>query len=406
MIMEEINKSGLTLGEAQGLVDASIQDVKDGFVATGYYLWLIREERLWEEAGYNSFQEFLYCQYQKDKSWASRCIGLFEQFGKRVSFGELPVLAAPYRDYSVSQLIEMLSMAEDQREQVTPDMKVREIRELKPKREKKAGGQKETRPGEGDQLPGKISIEDYLAPVATVATDGQPDEEPDGGVACQGGLPRVLAGGQEGTSGGSGEKGKKNRLKGSGGKAQAGKPMAYDRNLLGQMISEAEYEMETLGEYWMMDLPECYTRKAMEIQAYKDLLAEQDAAEVAGPGLEEAPGQSQPQLPVLKNNDQRKEWLKDYKAWGLWYRDEHIDVNYYKFDFDNGSRLIVAEFPQRENDWSSDKYDRIYYHLVEKGKKKYRGEGIYDEKYQDSPTSETELVEYLKKIQKRERGKE
>lgn len=33
----------------------------------------------------------------------------------------------------------------------------------------------------------------------------------------------------------------------------------------------------------------------------------------------------QPELPKLKNNDQRKEWLNNYKDWGLWYRDENID---------------------------------------------------------------------------------
>lgn len=31
----------------------------------------------------------------------------------------------------------------------------------------------------------------------------------------------------------------------------------------------------------------------------------------------------QPPLPVMKNNDQRKEWLRKYKEWGLWYTDEH-----------------------------------------------------------------------------------
>ena len=50
---EEIKKSGLTFKEAKNLVDVSIRDVKDGFVATGYYLWIIREERLWEDDGYN-----------------------------------------------------------------------------------------------------------------------------------------------------------------------------------------------------------------------------------------------------------------------------------------------------------------------------------------------------------------
>ena len=29
----------------------------------------------------------------------------------------------------------------------------------------------------------------------------------------------------------------------------------------------------------------------------------------------------QPGLPIMKNNDQRKEWLRNYKIWGLWYTD-------------------------------------------------------------------------------------
>lgn len=54
----------------------------------------------------------------------------------------------------------------------------------------------------------------------------------------------------------------------------------------------------------------------------------------------------QPELPKLKNNDQRKEWLRNYKDWGLWYHDDRIDVNYYKYDFEDGSRLVVAEYPK------------------------------------------------------------
>lgn len=37
---------------------------------------------------------------------------------------------------------------------------------------------------------------------------------------------------------------------------------------------------------------------------------------------------TQPELPRLKNNEERKEWLENYQDWGLWYRDERIDVNY------------------------------------------------------------------------------
>lgn len=107
----------------------------------------------------------------------------------------------------------------------------------------------------------------------------------------------------------------------------------------------------------------------------------------------------QPDFPVLKNNDQRKEWLANYKVWGLWYTDDHIDVNYYKFDFLDGSRLVVAEYPQRYNYWDGKKKDECFYHLLEKSKKCYHG--TYDEKYRHSTDSETYLVEFLKNLQKK-----
>lgn len=46
----------------------------------------------------------------------------------------------------------------------------------------------------------------------------------------------------------------------------------------------------------------------------------------------------------MKNNTQRKEWLADYRSWGVWYADKHIGVVYYKYDFDNGAKLIVEEY--------------------------------------------------------------
>ena len=41
-------------------------------------------------------------------------------------------------------------------------------------------------------------------------------------------------------------------------------------------------------------------------------------------------GEKQPGLPVLKNNEQRRAWLRKYKEWGLWYEDENIGCKYYK----------------------------------------------------------------------------
>ena len=56
---------------------------------------------------------------------------------------------------------------------------------------------------------------------------------------------------------------------------------------------------------------------------------------------EEPEESEQPPLPEMRNNDQRKQWLREYKSWGLWYTDPHIGARYYKYDFNNGARLIA-----------------------------------------------------------------
>ena len=113
----------------------------------------------------------------------------------------------------------------------------------------------------------------------------------------------------------------------------------------------------------------------------------------------------QPGLPIMKNNDQRKEWLRNYKSWGLWYTDNHTGVKYYKCDFENGARLIVEEYekePLPENSWYVPE-EPYYMHLIG-GPEPDRKGGIpkwtYHSKYNKYPNSETELVEFLKEIQK------
>ena len=135
--MEEVKKTGLTFIDTRRLANISYKDIKNGFVGFGYYLKIIRDEKLWQGQGYDSFNEFLGDEYGKDKSWASRCINLYDKFGIPVEPGELPRLEDAYESYNVSQLIEMLPMDDGLREQVTPDMKIPDIRAMKPKRKKK-----------------------------------------------------------------------------------------------------------------------------------------------------------------------------------------------------------------------------------------------------------------------------
>ncbi len=150
--MDEM-KSGLTFEQAKGMADRAIRDVKNGIVSAGYALKAIRSERLWVEQGFTSFDDFMEHCYQKDKSWASNCIRVYEKFGELAGPEQEPRLQAKYQEYSAGGLIEMLSMPEELREQVTADMPVREIRELKREARKVATSEPETDP-EGEQLEG------------------------------------------------------------------------------------------------------------------------------------------------------------------------------------------------------------------------------------------------------------
>lgn len=167
--------------------------------------------------------------------------------------------------------------------------------------------------------------------------------------------------------------------------------MGYDRELLEGMIRTQEEQLEQLGPGWKEDMPTVYIRHCMMLQAYKLLLLTRN---------EEEPT-TQPELPHMKNNDQRKEWLRNYKPWGIWYRDEHIGSTFYKYDFECGARLVVEEFVSK---YDHGDFTHAKYHLIggpEPPKDSYRfSKWARHEEYNHYPNSDTELVEFLKYIQK------
>lgn len=112
-------------------------------------------------------------------------------------------------------------------------------------------------------------------------------------------------------------------------------------------------------------------------------------------------------LPEMKNNDQRKAWLRAYKDWGLWYEDKNIGVKYYKYDFQNGARLIAEEYapdPGEQKSWWVSRMTETYYMHLVGGPEPDRVGGVpkwtYHARYDKFPNSETELCEFLKGLQK------
>ena len=120
-------------------------------------------------------------------------------------------------------------------------------------------------------------------------------------------------------------------------------------------------------------------------------------------GFQEEDKPAQPGLPELKNNGQRKERLRKYQDWGIWYTDENIGCRYYKYDFDNGARLIAEEYSENG---PRGEYTVSFLHLVggpepPRHPKYGYGKWNWHKTYSRHPDSETELIEFLKEVQRR-----
>ena len=114
--------------QAKNFIATSIKDIARSFVKIGYYLKYIKEKELYKEDGYRDIWEFAFDTYGISRSTASRYIAINDRFSEH---GNSPVLAAAYQDYSKSKLQEMLYLTDEQIENVTPEMTVKEIREVR-----------------------------------------------------------------------------------------------------------------------------------------------------------------------------------------------------------------------------------------------------------------------------------
>lgn len=142
-------------GEVKEYIKGSLQKIQENFVAVGYWLKYVKANKMYVEDGYKSIEEFAQAVYQISKSTTYRLMEINTNFSKN---GNSPELAEEYRDFSKSQLQELLTLTDRQREEVTPEMTVDEIRQVK----------KENQPDDGmirtfaqEMLRGDIEKQDY-----------------------------------------------------------------------------------------------------------------------------------------------------------------------------------------------------------------------------------------------------
>lgn len=117
----------VSLEDAEVFIRSNLQSAVRSVIATGFYLKHIRDNELYLEAGYKNINEYAMDRFGLSASATSRYITRNTRFSRG---GNSPLIDDRFKDFSKSQLQEMLGMSDEQLEQVTPNMTVREIRSM------------------------------------------------------------------------------------------------------------------------------------------------------------------------------------------------------------------------------------------------------------------------------------
>ena len=122
------------------------------YIGIGFFLRKVRDNEMYLEDGYKDIHDFAINEFGMSKSTVNHCIRINEQFSID---GNSPGIDERYKDFSKSQLQEMLYIPVDKREDVTPDMTVKEIRSMK---EVPLDVEPEV---VDEQIPGQMNVYDY-----------------------------------------------------------------------------------------------------------------------------------------------------------------------------------------------------------------------------------------------------
>ena len=117
-----------------------------------------------------------------------------------------------------------------------------------------------------------------------------------------------------------------------------------DMDLLRSML---EKEKNTLEEMLKVneadphpDLKKMIRKKKLLVGALAGMLYDLDQPEL--PEKEDVA--EQPDLPVLKNNDQRKQFLEAFHEWPIWFEVPEAAEVYYRYDLEDGCSLVICEY--------------------------------------------------------------
>lgn len=107
----------------------------------------------------------------------------------------------------------------------------------------------------------------------------------------------------------------------------------------------------------------------------------------------------QPELPYLRNNDQRAAFIDAYESWPLWIETKETGERYYRYDLPDGTSFVVKTYHSMLYDYKAgvgmrykEGYGANEQYILEPGKF-----------FRDCKSNRSSMIEKLKELQKREK---
>ncbi len=147
-------------------------------------------------------------------------------------------------------------------------------------------------------------------------------------------------------------------------------------------------DMLALDETDQAAMPEVIGRQKLEVTAFEKYVFELEELEAKEEPVEQSI--EQPELPVMKNNDQRKDFLESYESWPIWIDQKETEERYYRYDLPDGYYIVVKVY---------------FYNCSWKRKEEWGAREIYllkpDMHFKSGETNTTMVIEHLKAMQKK-----
>ena len=376
----------VSLEDAEVFIRSNLQSAVRSVIATGFYLKHIRDNELYLEAGYKNINEYAMDRFGLSASATSRYITRNTRFSRG---GNSPLIDDRFKDFSKSQLQEMLGMSDEQLEQVTPDMTVREIRSMARPKEVpyiEIPGQTELK-----DIPGVMPEERTESFEASTAElfDVEEDEnmvQPVAGKPISQEIPITELVEEEDAEIATSQmdiEAPENEVK-----------ERTDIELLRELLERKKQLLsKCLGTPGIDKSDEHIRMQKLEVGALASMLCELEDLE------EKKDRPKQPELPPLRNNDQRAAFIDAYETWTLWIDNQETGERYYRYDLQDGTSFVIKTYHSMLYDWKADvamRYKEGYganeEYLLEPGKF-----------FRDCRANRTTLIEKLKEIQKGEK---